>query len=608
VSLLERPFHLLPRAARHRAFWLGLPLLLYVWTLGGPFLFDDLHLLLKTERYIAGESSRLDLFRFAPTQDEWRGLRDRGTYPWWAPEVARIDLFRPIAEWSFYLDTRLFGRNAAGHRVISLAWFALALICVHRLYLAASKNLARAGAATFFFGISQTVSQPVTFISNRSDLLVVVGTTLAAWAYWRAASFPVSGNQSVSPEAPSAIRKARSSVFLVVLAGLGFAFALLSKETAVALAGVIVIHELIVRWRRFPTGSSRTRTVITGTLSVLAVAYLAYYATTRQWHLGLSSEVVGQNSILAEAPRSLLLYFAVWTVGFPISVLLQATDGWIVALAAVGGVGALIVAWHLRSLLRPASPSGGDPASSFFVAWAAMFLLPALLTNPETRVLCPATIGWAYLLAILLTPRRESGPWAPLWVRHWLLASNGGVSIACAIGVIIYANSAERQARRNVDRYMSAQHPPLRDGDTLIVAEPESALELICAGDRLEFLSGRKNVALAYLTLPDTNAKIGRMDDHTLLLTSSGPLMGTPMQRRILGSDWKPRLGDTFRLREFTAEITAVADDDTVTALRFGFVRPLTSPRLHFHPPELAETARGSASAPADPAAGPEGP
>ncbi len=605
MSLLERPFHLLPRVGRHRSFWLGLPLLLYVWTLGGPFLFDDLHLLLDTERYIAGESDRLDLFRFAPTEEDWRRLRDRGTYPWWAPEVARVDLFRPIAEWSFYLDTRLFGRNAAGHRVISLLWFALALICVHRLYWVAGQDSARAGLATFFLGISQTVAQPVTFISNRSDLLVLVGTTLAAGAYWRAASTAPAGAQSTIPQLRSANCCRRSSIFLVLLAALGFTFALLSKETAVALAGVIGIHELIIRRRRVHLGRNRTRTAIAAMILIMAAAYLAYYAVSRQWHLGLSSETAGRWSSLANAPRSLLLYLVVWTVGFPISVLIPAADGWTIAWAAVGGVTALLVAWHLRRVLRKGPPSRGRSATPFFIAWAVVFLLPALAANPEVRVVCPATVGWAYLLAILLKPKREGAASAPLWVRHWLLAANGGVSLACAIGAVIYSNAAERGARQSVRAYLAVQAAPLADGDTLIVAEPTSGLELVCAGDRLEFLTGRKNVALSYLTLPGTGAEIRRLDDHALLVTSSGPLLGSPIQRRVLGSGWKPRLGDSFHLREFTAEVTAVADDDTVTALRFRFDRPLASPRLHFHPPGLAETARGAAS---DQAGNPAGP
>jgi len=625
VHLLKKPFDLLFRAGRTRALWLGVPLLLYVWTLTGPFLFDDLHLLLKTERYIDGESTRLDLFRFAPTDDAWRALRDRGTYPWWAPETQRIDLLRPLAECSFWLDVRLFGRHTVGHRAVSLAWFALALICIHRLYAVASGDSARAGVATFLFGISQTVTQPVTFISNRSDLLVLVGATLAASAYWRAGQSairnPLSARGKTVAPAPKPVvsrSKKRSlkhcSLFhhgllsFIVPAAVGFAFALLSKETAVALAGVFVVHELLTRRDRvLPSepvrprtgifGTGHNRTAITIMVFVMATVYLAYYAATRPWHLGLTGGTAEQGSVIVSALRSLPLYCAVWTTGFPISILLQAHTTLITVVASVGAVGALIVAWHLRRRIRETDPGGGDPAASFFILWAVLFLLPALLTNPETRVLCPATIGWAYLLACLLAPaRRQGGRATPLWLRHWLFAANGAVGIACAVGTILISNNAERQASRDVQHYLSVQESPLQDGDAMIVAEARSPLELICAGDRLEFLTGRKDLAFATLTFPGTGAKITRQDDHTLILTAtSTPFMATPMHRRILGPGWKPKPGDRFRLRDFTAEIAAIDENDAVTALRLRFARPLASRSLHFYPPDLADIARGSA-------------
>ena len=154
-------------------------MLLYSWSVTGPFAFDDLHLLLKAERYLRGESARPDLFRFADSPAAWQALRDRGTVPWWFPADQRVAFFRPLAEWSFTLDVAIFGRAAVGHRLVSLFWFAVALWAVQRLFCAAGATPARAGAATLLLGVSQTLAQPATFICNRSDLLVIVGTALA---------------------------------------------------------------------------------------------------------------------------------------------------------------------------------------------------------------------------------------------------------------------------------------------------------------------------------------------------------------------------------------------------------------------------------------------
>ena len=577
MSRLDRPFKLLAKVAPRRAVWLGLPLLLYAWTVSGPFVCDDLNLLLKAERYIHGESDRLDLFRFAPTDEAWRQVRDRSVWPWWSPERKRIDFFRPLAELSFYLDVRLFGRTAAGHRLVSLGWFALALVCLHRLYATAGRDPVRAGVATLFFGLSQAVTAPVTFISSRSDLLVLVGVTLACWAYWRV-------GQPGGSNPPAASRK--PNWWLVGLATVGFAFALLAKEIGVAVAGVIVAHELLARWRRFPLPGSRTRGTIAGVIFVLAIVYLGYYAASRPWAFGLGEYATSGPSLLTNAPRSALLYLAVWTLGFPISVLLQAGAGHVAAVTAAAAIAALVVGWYLIKTVR------GDRAAAFFGLWTAMFFLPALITIPETRALSLATAGWAYLLAGLLT-RSERGAAGPLWLRHWLLTANGVISIACAVGAILFANSAEQQARSSLSRYVAAFESPLQDGDTVIVAEPYSPVESICAGDRLEFVTGRKNVAFAHLTVAGTAASFEREDAHTLLLSApDGSLFASPMHRVLLGDDWEPVVGDQFRLTDFTAEIAEVSDGDAVTGLRFRFEQPLASPRLHFYPPDLARIAR----------------
>ncbi len=577
MSLIAKPFEWLLRAGGTRLFWLGCPLLVYAWTLGGPFLFDDLHLLLKTERYIDGQSDRLDLFRFARTDEEWRTLRDRGTFPWWSPEQQRIDLFRPLAEWSFYLDVRMFGRNPLGHRLVSLLWFALALICVHRLYVTACADRARAGVAAFLFGISQTVTQPATFISNRSDLFVVVGTALAAWAYCRAGG-------ADGADAPGRHRIGR--VRLVLIAAGAFGFALLSKEMAFALACVVAAHTLLARLRRRPSFGAPA---VTGVVCLMGAVYIAYYAWTRPWHLGLSGDSGVPSAFLTEAPRSIALYLAVWTLGFPIGVLVQAGPVLIAAVSAAGAAAGAVVALHLRRLARV------DRATPFFILWSVLFLLPALMTNPESRVLCAATVGWAYLLAALLAPRGTGAPPRPLWLRHWLFAANGAVSIACAVGIVVVSNQAERQATRHLNRYLAGLERPLESGDTLIVAEAQSPLEFICAGDRLTYVTGRKNVSIAYLTSAGVAAEIRREDDHTLLVTStSRPLLGSRMHQLTLGPTWKPVVGREFRLEAFTAQIAEVTPEDTVGALRFVFSRPLASPRLHYSPPSLAATARGA--------------
>lgn len=568
MSLINLPFHWIRSAAVHRAFWLGGPLLLYAWTVTGPLLCDDLILTLKAERFSRGETKQLGLFRFAETDADWQALRDRGTCPWWASEIGRYDFFRPLAEWSFYLDHRLFGRNPIGHRLVSLAVFVIALMCIHRLFMAASDDPIRAGVATFFFGISQTATLPVTWVSNRADLLVLIGVTLAAGAYW------------------SSWRDRRWR--LVVLACAGFVFALLAKEVAVALALVVAGHELYLR-RRASARRERPFAGIIALLLILIVGlYGAYYMYTRPSALGVSAQDAGPLLMLTRLPRSMLLNFAVWTTGFPISVLLGAEPFQINAVAALGAIATLVVAPFLWKSMR------GDRSALFFGLWILLFMLPGLGAFTSTRLICVATVGWAYLLGGLIIPSREDQLVIPALLRHGIYIANGVVSIGCVIGTVLFMNHSELACRQRLREVIANLDTPLQAGETLVMGEAQSIMEMIGGVDRLEFLTDLKDVRLVYLTAPEAPVtRIGREDDHTLVLESSGAsLFGSSLHRYTLGPGWRPRLGDTIELPSFSAEIAEVDDAGAVTVLRFRFREPLSSPRLHFHPPALRAVAR----------------
>jgi hypothetical protein len=568
MSLAMMWFRGLRRAGGHHAFWLGLPLLLYLPTVTGPFSFDDLMLVLRAEAHSRGESPSPRLFCFAGTRQQSQELRDRGTFPWWSPE-GRISFFRPLAEWSFCLDVLLFGRNTLGYRIVSLAWFAIALLCVHKLFVTACGDSARAGVATFFFGISQTVTQPATFICNRADLLVAVGVSIAATAYWKATS--------------------RQRTLLVFIAAASFAFALLSKEMAIGLAGVVVLHEIITRRSRARVPASAT--VIALILGLMAVVYVAYFAATRPWHVGLGGDQEPSNfSFLARAPKAILLYSAVWSLGFQTDVLmLMKTGPWLVI--AIGSAGLCFVAIMARYVARMAR---NDRATLFFVLWAVVFVLVGLMTPPAPRVLCVATIGWAYLIAGLMTAPVEDRATSPLWLRQWLFTTCGMINLCCAIGTVVTQNRLELELQHSLNEYVEAQGRPLANGDSLLIAEARGPLELILMPERLEFSTGLRDVAVTFLTPPGADGHIEREGDRTLVFSSThGDLLDKKLYELSQGQERKRRVGEKFATRDFTAEIRELTRDGRVTLLAFQFSEPLSSPRLHFYPPELALIAHG---------------
>lgn len=568
VRSFEFPFDWYRKSARHWLFWLGVPIALYSWTFSGPFVSDDLHLVLKAERYLHGESDRLDLYRFAATDEEWRQLRDRGVFPWWVSGTGRLDFLRPITELSFYLDVRLFGRNPLGYRLVSLAVFIVALFCVHRLFGAVGADAIHAGTATYFYGLSQTVTPPVTWMCNRQDLFVVIGVTIAATAYWESG------------------RRPRWTRLLVAMGA--FLFALLSKEVAIALAGVIGIHEIVLRRRPDARPGRRTAGWIAIAMVLMAGSYLWYYVYSRPWAFQFASGADGGSSQFgSQLPLSLLLYAAVWTVGFPIDVLHAATNTQALAVAAVGGALLLLTLVYLRRSTR------GDAAALFFVLWALLFIIPGLRAlTASTRTLCTASIGWSYLLVGLFFAKRAEKPIAPLPLRAWLNAANGVISAGCAIGTVIFMNATEHRARERMQQAVASAPSALREGDMLVFDRAESSFEMMCASDRLEFLTGHRDVAALFLVGPGVDATLAPENDQTILIRAKqGGLFDSPIHKLTLGANWIPRQGDQFETRDYVAVLSDVDAGNRVTAMRFRFREPLTSPRLHFWPPEMASRA-----------------
>lgn len=547
----------LRRASASRWFWLGLPILLYSWTLSGPFIVDDIHLLLKTESYRAGSSPSLDLYRFATTDAELNHLRDRGACPWWVTQ-GRVDFLRPIAESSFYLDTILFGRSVLAFRLMSLAVFAAALLALNWMYRAAGGDVVRAGAATFFLGISQTAAPPVTWMCNRADLFVIFGAAITAGAYW-------------------SIRTRPASRWLAI-GGLAFLFALLSKEVAIALCPVIAIYEL-VRWRKEgPLGSNRWSRAFASMIIAISIAYVAYYITSRPW---LASGADHMPNQLHSPLKAILLYLSVWTLGFPIDVLISATPAQVRTIALVAGLMTVLVLHYLKRSAR------NDPNALFFALWAVAFMLPPLRAmSASSRSICVATAGWSYLLTSLILPPTERQVVVPRLFRHFLYTANGMASIGCVIATVLYMNVTEQDAQSRLTKICAALPDGLHQGDTLVITQAESAADLMCSGDRLEFLTGIGNVSTTHLLPAGIDATSEIADPHTIVVRARDrSLFDSALHHLTLPSDWCPKVGQSFDLKDCTLRIAEVSPGGGVEAIEVRFSEPLSSGRVHFIPP-----------------------
>jgi len=560
--------------------WLWLGPLIYATTLGGPFVLDDLYLVRRVERWRAGELSAPALFRFCETAQEMQAQRDRTTFVWWIARSQTTAFFRPLPEQAFVLDYAMFGRNAMGHRMVSLAWFVGLLLMVRHLFLLASKDRAIADVAATFFSVSQCVSLPVTFISNRSDLMVAFGAVAGAIGFWHSLRQVESG---------------RGPGGWPLLAAAGYLFSLGCKEAAAPMGAVALAYAWIEsraardagRASLDGAGPQRMRWFLGAGGAAIAVAYLLFYfgagygvhsidaATKPAWLLALRR---GREMALNGG-----LLLSIWTLGIPGGLALLFN---LPILAWLSAAIALVPAVLILRLSR--GPWRESSTFRFFAIWAIGFSLPALIATPEPRLLCTASVGWAYCLARLVCVETSRlRPWSRRAIHEWLLCSNAGMAAAFGLGASLSVQSLERQCQENVRGYLAALPEPLREGQALVVTQPRNALELFAPGARLEFLTNLNDVRLHYLAVDSGLAPhVERVvqDERTLTLRSPSPgLFGGVLAPKRDDAGNVVTQGSRFENRDFAAEVMRFAAHE-VLEVRYRFSRPLVCEEYRFVP------------------------
>jgi hypothetical protein len=359
------------------------------------FLNDDHGLMLVLEGAVEHPTLRAwSLFDFGDAaQNEFT--------PWWTPDDWSIRFFRPLASLSHALDQALFGRNAALHHAVQLAWLALLLARMARLYAVAGLPPRVALAALAVFAFDDGSLLPTGWIANRNSLLeavFLVEAALGALAYVRA------------PRA------------------LGFAWTLgcvllacLSKESGVS-AGAIVAW---IWWSRARTSPHAPR-LRSGAISAL-VLVASYLAALLAAGFGAHSEFYrtpwGAPVDFARRIAELAAFGSLSVLGpFKVDIPMAFPALYVAWLAAAVAVGAVTWRW----LANVARRRGAPP--SFFLVWSAATLVVQGGAFPSDRLLFTPLIGAAPWIACGVLELFEPRPWkaragpAALALSVWVLS------------------------------------------------------------------------------------------------------------------------------------------------------------------------------------------
>jgi hypothetical protein len=375
-----------------RVLWLSLlaALLLVLPTVWMGFISDDFgHLLILEGQPNLG--SPYDLFRFANGDPAaLRPMVDRGPYPWWTLPELKLAFWRPLSSALAVLDHGLFGRDARGWHLHSIAWY-LAMVALFGVLLRRFLPGAIGALALFLFAIDGSHFMVAGWLANRNALVAAVPALFGLWMHleWREARRP----------------------WALPLSLAGLAVGLLGGETALGLFAYVLAYELLGA-----PGPLKERLRSIAPAALLGLGYLVLYKARGHGASGSGSYM----DPLGEPGRFLLGALVKLPVLLGGLVLEVPADIWLVGpsvhlpLVVLGlfGLGLLGV------LVRAAWPSlTGDERrhSRWLFLGAALSLLPVLATFPSNRLLLVPGLGGLVAVAVVLVYawRSRARGWRP---------------------------------------------------------------------------------------------------------------------------------------------------------------------------------------------------
>ncbi len=338
----------------HMALLLVACLCVYVGTLSGPFLWDD-------ETLVVANSA---VRTFSPRAAFLRPVS--GAFPAY---------YRPLQIVSYQLDYLLWGMRPFGFHLTNVLLHAANCLLLYWLFSRICRNRLTAYLGAFLWGIHPLLTEPVNYISSRSDLL-------AAFFLLLSLLFFAGGGR----------------LRAVISAG-AFACALVSKESALVFPIFLLIVSLV--------GRTRFRRVLPH--CALAAAYVGLRLSFGYVSSG-SAGVPWQHLALTD-----LVVIAAFVKLFFVPVGLH--KNWIVWIADSLRDGRVIGAVLLFSCMAAAAVSLSrrrkDRISLLGLAWFLVMLIPSLSS-------------------VVLSLRGSAGALNTVVSEAWGYGASAGLALVCA--------------------------------------------------------------------------------------------------------------------------------------------------------------------------------
>lgn len=236
--------------------------------------------------------------------------------PYWKTREAG-GLYRPLTILTYRWNHALHGLKPFGYHLGNVVLHGLVSVLV-ALLAAAWLGPAGALAAGLWFAVQPVHTEAVANVVGRAELLAALGVLLAAWVEPAGAAFRRGGAAVAAPSVPKgALAGARPPLPLLparVVAPLGLAIGLFSKEVALGWLGVSLLRSLY-RGRRPDPGVWGGYLVVTAAYFALRVAALGAVGHAK------GVVIYRLDNVIATLPQPEALWTALGVFGRYVSLL-----------------------------------------------------------------------------------------------------------------------------------------------------------------------------------------------------------------------------------------------------------------------------------------------
>lgn len=522
--------------------------LLHLPALGVGLLADDYVQVAALEGPIRGSDlGPWNLFDFG-TLDRDGEPWQLGGLPWWTADEFRVRFLRPLPSLLRSLEHSLVGRAAWPGHLANALCMGLLVLLVARLHRALGFGGGAALLGALLFAADESSALPVGWLANRNSLgeaLFGVGALLIALGGVGATS----------------LRRHLVALLFALLATL-------CKESGIVFLGLV---PLAVHWRArrtlpAPVAAATPPRLWTMALGpALAVVYLALYV----------SGGYGANSGFYPEPWAhpfaTLFQFAVrlpvaaLSLSSPVPADLVFVEPWLLWVFA--GVGAVVLGWVVRRLLRLADPATRRSVVPLVVLFLVT-LAPQAAAPVADRLLLVPAIAFGGLLALALS----SVPWRS--TRLWsapalLLCSALPLSAFGLVGRFDVLRQMAVEARRVAETLAP------EDGTRHVwMLQGPNGLALLSLSATWPLVGGEGPLGVHNLQLGPRALVLQRLSETEFEVRSADePFLARPMESVFLSA--LATAGSVRHWRGALFEVTALGDNDGFpAALRVRFDAP----------------------------------